>query len=144
MQLKLIHECCEVECDDLKKTGGKLYEGLENTLKQLAQTHKLFIVSNCEEGYIEAFYHYHELGSYFVDFENAGRTKLSKGENIKLIINKYNLQNPMYVGDTEGDLKGARLAGIPFVYASYGFGEVEEYDYKIEKLADLIQLTEAD
>lgn len=46
----------------------------------------------------------------------------------------------MYVGDTQGDCDGARLAKISFVYASYGFGKVKEYDYIIEEVADLAKL----
>ena len=83
------------------------------------------------------FLKYHQLGKYFLDFENPGRTGLTKGENIKLIIERNRLNNPVYVGDTEGDLKAARLAGIPFIYASYGFGEVSEYDYYIKALDEL-------
>lgn len=138
--LAILKECCQEECEDLKKCGGQLYEGLEDTLSRLSKDYKLCIVSNCEAGYIEAFHHYHKLDKYFIDYENAGRTGLSKGENIKLVMARNNLEHPVYVGDTEGDLKGARLAGIPFVYAAYGFGEVSEYDYKIEKISDLLAL----
>ncbi|MGL4738787.1 MAG: HAD family hydrolase [Cellulosilyticaceae bacterium] len=139
-RLTLLSECCNEECDDLKRCGGQLYEGVETTLSELAKQYKLFIVSNCQEGYIEAFHHYHSLDRYFLDYENAGRTGLSKGENIKLVMERNGLENPIYVGDTEGDLKGARLAGIPFIYAAYGFGEVSEYDYKIEKFSELLAL----
>ncbi|MFP3471895.1 hypothetical protein R0J90_17765, partial [Micrococcus sp. SIMBA_144] len=61
-----------------------------------------------------------------------GRTGLSKGENIQLIIERNNLTSPIYVGDTEGDRKAARYARIPFIYAQYGFGQVTEYDDVIE------------
>ncbi len=46
----------------------------------------------------------------------------------------------MYVGDTQGDRNAARLAGIPFVYASYGFGNVEDYDYKIDRFPELVDM----
>ena len=49
-------------------------------------------------------------------------------------------KNSVYVGDTQGDCDGAKLANIPFVYASYGFGKVKEYDYIIEEVADLAKL----
>ncbi|KAI7246092.1 hypothetical protein KC345_g12114, partial [Hortaea werneckii] len=120
---KILRECCEVECQCLAKQGGRLYEGLEAVLKALSAKYKLFIVSNCQAGYIEAFYDYHQLHKYFADYENPGRTGLSKGENIKLIMDRNNLSDPVYVGDTEGDRKAAGFAGIPFVYAGYGFGE---------------------
>ena len=39
-----------------------------------------------------------------------------------------------------GDFLSCRKAGVPFVFASYGFGDVPEPDYRIEKPADLITL----
>ena len=68
------------------------------------------------------------------------RTGLTKGENIKLIIERNNLINSIYVGDTDGDLKASRFAGIPFIYARYGFGEVKEYDYVIDSFDELLKL----
>lgn len=140
MQAKLLKECCMAECEHLGNYGGILYDNLEETLIRLSEKYKLFIVSNCEVGYIESFYKYHKLHRYFCDFENPGRTGLSKGENIKLIVKRNNLKNPIYVGDTIGDLKAAKVAGIPFIYASYGFGKVNEYDYVIDKFEDILRV----
>ncbi|ASN05396.1 HAD family hydrolase [Virgibacillus necropolis] len=137
---KVLNHCNEVECQYLSEQGGSLYENVEDVLIALSQKYKLFIVSNCQNGYIEAFYNYHKLEKYFLDYENPGRTGLSKGENIKLIIERNNLSKPVYVGDTEGDLKASKYAKIPFVYAKYGFGQVNEYDYVIEKFDDLLNV----
>ncbi|SIT73074.1 HAD family hydrolase [Edaphobacillus lindanitolerans] len=139
-RMKLIRACCRQELPDLERDGGELYEGLEETLSKLAETYRLFIVSNCQEGYIESFYAYHGLGHYFEDFENPGRTGLSKGENIRLIIERNGLQSPVYVGDTEGDRTAAEFAGIPFVFASYGFGQPRRYDARIGSVGELVGL----
>jgi phosphoglycolate phosphatase len=117
-----------------------LYDKLEETLEELSKKYKLFIVSNCQCGYIESFFESHKLNDYFVDYECSGKTGLTKGENIKLIIKRNNLVKPVYVGDTERDLKAARFAGIPFIYARYGFGEVKEYDYVIDSFDELLNL----
>lgn len=137
---KILKECFDVENEYIEKNGGVPYKNVEAVLKELSKKYKLFIVSNCQDGYIEAFYKYHELEKYFIDYENPGRTGLSKGENIKLIIERNQLSDPVYVGDTEGDFKAARHAKIPFVYAKYGFGEVSEYDEVIEEFEDLLKL----
>ena len=42
------------------------------------------------------------------------------------MINDFNLQTPVYVGDTMGDYTSATKAGVPFIFANYGFGLVEE------------------
>lgn len=140
IRAKLLEECSKLECDFLKEYGGMMFPNVEEVLEVLSEKYKLFIVSNCQDGYIEAFYLYHKLGKYFLDFENPGRTGLTKGENIKLIMKRNYLQSPVYVGDTEGDKKSAEEAGIPFVYAKYGFGEVEQYAFCIEKFEDLLNL----
>jgi phosphoglycolate phosphatase len=140
VRMKVITECCDTEQGYLKKQGGNLFRNVEEVLQQLSQKYKLYIVSNCQDGYIEAFYEFHNLSDYFLDFENPGRTGRSKGENINLIIERNNLSNPIYVGDTEGDLSAARYAGIPFIYAKYGFGQVSEYDEVIERFDELVEL----
>ena len=48
------------------------------------------------------------------------------------------MKNPIYIGDTEGDMKAAKIADIPFVYAKYGFGSVLNYDYSINSFDELI------
>jgi phosphoglycolate phosphatase len=137
---KIIKNCCELEQSILEKHGGVLYHNVENVLKELSRKYKLYIVSNCQDGYIEAFYKSHRLEKYFSDFENPGRTGLSKGENINLVINRNNLSNPVYVGDTQGDFEAARFANIPFIYAEYGFGQVRQYDMKVNSFEELLRV----
>lgn len=142
LRADILKECCKVECEYLASQGGKLYEQVEKVLQKLEEDYKLFIVSNCQDGYIETFYAYHKLDKYFLDYENPGRTGLTKGENIKLIMDRNDLKSPLYVGDTEGDYQAAKFAGIPFVYADYGFGEVSGFDYSIADFTELLTLFE--
>jgi phosphoglycolate phosphatase len=138
--IKIMRESTTKQCPYLEKTGGILFSGLEETLKELKKKYKLFIVSNCEEGYIQCFLKAHNLSEYFLDFEYPGRSGLLKAHNIKLIMERNRLENPLYIGDTLGDAKASKEAGIPFVYARYGFGNVEEYDYVIDTIPELLNL----
>lgn len=142
-KLKILKECCDEEQVYLRKHGGNLYPELEETLKQLVNDYSLYIVSNCQDGYAQTFLDYHKMWSYFEDIEMAGRTGKSKGENIKLIINRNNLSKAVYVGDTIGDLEGANLAGVPFIYAAYGFGKLEDVKYYISKFSDINKVVES-
>lgn len=140
MRERLMESCCNLENDLIRQEGGRLYPNLEETLEILSKKYPLFIVSNCQHGYIEAFFSYHKIEKLFVDFEDSGDRGFSKGENIKRLIKKNGLKNPVYVGDTQGDCDAARFANIPFIYAKYGFGKVKNKDYIIESIDKLIEL----
>ena len=130
-------EAFDENIKNLMRNGGTLYPNLEGVIKELSKKYKLFIVSNCIDGYIESFLETSKLSKYFSDHECNGKTKLSKGENIKLIMERNGIENAIYVGDTISDKEAADYARVPFVYASYGFGKVDSYDYKIETIRAL-------
>ena len=139
--IKVMEECCEYECVYLAENGAKLYEGLETTLKVLSKKYKLFIVSNCQEGYIQCFFQANpSLEQYFIDYEYPGKSGKAKADNIRLIIERNGLKKPIYVGDTSGDKNAATEAGIPFVFARYGFGDVAEYDGVIDSFGELLNI----
>jgi len=96
-----------------------IYNGVPETIKALSKKYPLYIVSNCQDGYIEAFLKNSGLGGYFKDF-----TWL-KGENIRIIMERNGLDKAVYVGDTQGDANACKEAEVPMIFASYGFGEVE-------------------
>lgn len=135
---RIIKECTQQEPIELMKNGGgTLYPGLRETLEKLKQNYRLFIVSNCEYGYIETFLECHGLGELFDDFEYVGRTGKSKADNIKEIIRRNSLDRAAYVGDTQKDLDSADEAGVPFIYAAYGFGKVNRETPSINSFKEL-------
>lgn len=139
-QLELIDECCEAEHRALLATPPDVYDRVEHTLSYLSQKYKLFIVSNCQAGYIEVFLKATGLGAYFTDHLCPGDTGLEKAYNIQEIIRRNNLKHPVYVGDTAGDHAASKESGIPFVFASYGFGQTEDPDYTITCPKELMDL----
>ncbi len=124
LRMEIMKECCDNEEQYLRKVGGRLFPDLEKELERLCGKYSLFIVSNCQSGYIETFLEYHKLGKYFADFECPGGTGLGKGENIKLVMERNGIEKAVYVGDTQGDCDSADFAGIPFIHAAYGFGSI--------------------
>lgn len=141
--LELMSLCAKRERLYLAQRGGSLFDNLEETLKKLqAKGYKLYIISNCECGYIETFMSVHKLEKYFEDIECHQNTGLSKGENIKLLIERNLLNRAIYVGDTQGDCDATRLAGIPFVFAKYGFGNVENPDYTIHAFKEILEVAD--
>lgn len=132
--------CLNEEIKYLRIHPGKLYEDEEEVLKELSKHYPLFIVSNSDKGYIEDYLNAYDFNKYFKDHVCAGDTDLEKWQNIIYIKNKYQLEEIIYVGDTKKDLNESIKAGVKFIHASYGFGEIEEEVLKISKLRELPDL----
>ena len=121
----------------------KVYEGVPEVIRQLAQTYKVCIVSNCQAGYIEAFLKNTGLGDAITDYTCPGDTGKLKAENIRIIMERNGFEKAVYVGDTQGDANACSQAEVPMIYAQYGFGQVEEEYPSIEKFCDLLELIPA-
>lgn len=117
--------CAQSEIDILDSKGGDMYPGLAETIKYLAGKYKLYIVSNCQSGYIETFLSHCPVAEYFSGHQCYGTKGQPKAQNIKDIVNDHQLKAPVYVGDTTGDRDSATKAGVPFIFANYGFGTID-------------------
>jgi len=116
------------------------YDGVVETLKILAKTHRLFLVSNSQRGYPELLLEKLELEPYFGGHLCFGDTQTDKGTTIRTLMERHGITSACYIGDTQGDLEATRKAGLPFIWCSYGFGQVTEYDAKVDRFADLLEL----
>ena len=135
---RMLTECLNEENAYLALHGGTLFPGLADTMRTLRERgFFLGIVSNCQEGYIEAFIRSHALEGLFDDTECYGRTGQGKGRNIRLVAERNRLSPVLYLGDTQGDLDAAEEAGVPFLHAAYGFGTVPEGTDGIDDLRSL-------
>jgi len=121
----------------LPSKGGSLYKGVREGIKALSKNYPLFIVSNCSKDAIRQFLHWSELSGYITDEIAHGINSMPKHYNIRLLINKYQLQAPCYVGDTEGDQLQSKIAGVPFVFVSYGFGSTKTFDLSFDSFEGL-------
>jgi phosphoglycolate phosphatase len=57
-------------------------------------------------------------------------------------MRRNNVTRAVYVGDTAGDEQSARVAGIPFVFAKYGFGKAVNPDYELDSFENLPRIME--
>lgn len=139
-QLELIEACCAKEHEALLATPAPVYPGLVDALSILSRHYPLYIVSNCQAGYIEVFLEATGLGHYFKGHLCPGDTGMAKAENIMKIREDNNLSDPVYIGDTIGDFNACQKAGVPFIFAEYGFGQVDKPDYRITRPFDLTEI----
>ena len=127
----------EDECAYLAAHGADVYPDVPEGLRALAPTRRLFLVSNCQRGYIEAFLCSNALEDLFEDCLSTGRTGLDKPGNLKKLKREHNLSRPVFVGDTVSDEHAAREAGCAFIHAAYGFGTAESPDAVLRSFDEL-------
>ncbi|MCF0259235.1 MAG: HAD family hydrolase [Erysipelotrichaceae bacterium] len=142
-QNKLMDLCCDEEREELENNTKDLtYPDLQSTLKILSEKNPLYIVSNCQAGYIEIVVEKTGIKPFIKDFECYGNTGKNKDENISLLIERNGLKNPVYVGDTQGDYLACQKANVPFIWAAYGFGKPDDDNYllKIDGLKELLNI----
>ena len=135
---EIFRECNTFEVEYLREHGGVPYPGLRPVMEELRRRgYVLAIVSNCQLGYIDAFLNASGMRDVFADSEEWEHTGLRKGENIRLVMERNGFPSAVYIGDTHKDEEAARLAGIPFIHAAYGFGRAEAPDAVIHSLREL-------
>ena len=138
-RLEIAAECCRTENSYLRSHGAKLFPRVAETLETLSRDYRLFIVSNCQAGYIEAFLGYYGFGGLFADTECFGRTGKNKGNNIRLLLERNSLERAVYVGDTQLDFESAEFARLPFIHAAYGYGEVKDAAHTVQTFSELTE-----
>lgn len=126
--------------DPEERIQSMLYQDIEKMLALLSGKYPLFIVSNCQCGYIELFLKRTGFGKYIKAHLCFGETGTSKGQTILRLMKEQGVKDPVYVGDIQGDFDASKEAGIQFVHAAYGFGKVKDPDYVINEPMDLTKL----
>lgn len=134
----------EFESEYVYDHPGVLFPGVKETLRALRKKGiYLYVLSNCQNGYIEAFFH----GTGTKDLFDAslcwGEHKAPKGENMRYIMEKEGIDSAFYVGDTRGDEIETKKAGLKFVHAAYGFGTADAPDYTIKSFPELLGVADA-
>lgn len=137
----LMERCMERENRHLQEDPCRIgYPGVAETLELLSRRCRLFIVSNSQQGYPELCISKLGLTGCITGHLCFGDTGTSKGKTIRTLMEKYNITSCAYIGDTQGDYEATVEAGVPFLWASYGFGTPAGYAGKIDSFEDLLKL----
>jgi phosphoglycolate phosphatase len=122
-RLEVYDLCSRYEISDIRKMGGIMYEGVPKGICDLSEQIPVTLVSNCQADYMEAFLEWTGMDDIIFDYLSFGENGLDKKSNIEEIVNRCDLRDPVFIGDTTGDRKAAEDAGIPFLGAGWGFGK---------------------
>ncbi|WP_163338551.1 HAD family hydrolase [Desulfopila sp. IMCC35008] len=116
----------EKEKFSIEVSGGVVFPDVVEGLQQLSGSYGLYLVSNCQSWYLQSFWQQYAVEHLFKGQDCYGDSGVGKSEMIRLLVQQHNLQNPIYIGDTQGDQEATESAGAQFGYAAYGFGDVKE------------------
>ncbi len=137
-QRELLDACSRAELEMLKSRALQPYDGIKEVFQILSREYPLFIVSNCQAGYIEILLQNAGLAPLVTKHYCPDDTGEKKAANISRLVRDYHLKDAVYIGDTQDDFQAAREAGVSFIYASYGFGTVRDANLVIKEPLDLL------
>lgn len=139
MRERFMRLLAENEAEMMPRLGGRLYDGAEETLRELRRRGvRLFMVSNCSATGLRNFLGFTGLGDVMEDALSLGATGRDKEMNLRYLRERYNLKSPVYVGDVQSDCDSTHAAGMAFVWAAYGFGDVTGAEARIDSPAGLL------
>ncbi len=126
----------KTENEYLEKHPGKAFPDVVKTLRLLKEKgYRLYIVSNCQAGYIETFLPL-VPNDLFSDHMCWSDTESDKHVTILKQMERAKEKEAIYIGDTQGDEKETHLAGLPFIHAAYGFGKANNPEGVINDVSE--------
>lgn len=116
--------CFRNEIVYLEQHPGQIYDGVPEMIQTLSRSYPLYIVSNCQAGYIEIMLKTGNLEAYISDHMCYEDTMAPKSVTIRELMKRNHLHDVLYIGDTQGDADACCDAQVPFLFVEYGLGTV--------------------
>lgn len=124
----------------------KPFEAIRPVLRELKKTHPMVVISSNDTPTIKEALRLYDFQGIFDDVLGSD-FMLSKKEKILYVIKKYHIgmEDIYYIGDTTGDIKEGRQAGVKTVGVTWGWHNkalmaASRPDYLFDNPQDLLQL----
>ncbi|MDD6622956.1 MAG: HAD family hydrolase [Bacteroidales bacterium] len=127
----------QLEIEMMPGLGGTPYDGVVEGIERLSQAYPIFLLSNCGADGLNNMMRHIGITDYVTEAVTFGETRLQKDENIRRIMERHSLRQPVYVGDTQSDCTSTHRAQVPFAFASYGFGTCDCPDIVFDTFSEL-------
>lgn len=121
---------------------GALYPNVIKIFSYLKENnYSIYTASNGLTDYLNAIVGYYELDSWVTEtFSIQQIQSMDKGDLVKTILNKYDVQSAAVVGDRLSDFYAARDNGLTSIGCNFDFARDEELamaDFVINDLSEL-------
>jgi phosphoglycolate phosphatase len=127
-------------------TDMKPFDAIRPVLRELAKNHPMIVISSNDTPTISEALRLYDFEGIFQEILGSD-FMLSKKDKILYAAKKYNatISDIYYIGDTTGDMKEGRQAGITTVGVTWGWHSKElmatsQPDYLFDKPEDLLKL----
>jgi phosphoglycolate phosphatase len=127
-------------------TDMKPFDAIRPVLRELAKNHPMIVISSNDTPTIAKALRLYDFLGIFQEILGSD-FMLSKKDKILYAAKKYNatFSDIYYIGDTTGDMKEGRQAGITTVGVTWGWHSKElmatsQPDYLFDKPGDLLKL----
>ena len=124
----------------------KPFDAIRPVLRELAKNHSMIVISSNDTPTITEALRLYDFNGIFSEVLGSD-FMLSKKDKILHVIEKYNatLQDIYYIGDTTGDIKEGKQAGVKTVGVTWGWHSKEKMaasqpDYLFDQPEDLLKL----
>jgi len=121
----------------------RLFKGIREALHELSENHPLMIVTSNETRTVEDFLRAHRI--HFFDEIIGSDREPSKVKKIAYIQEAYTGYEYFYIGDTAGDIREGRRAGVKTVAVTWGWHTEQRLrraspDYLVHNPEELVHL----
>lgn len=128
--------------ENIRNGKGALYPHVKEVFSYLKDHDcSIYIASNGLVGYLEAIVDYYSLDNWVTETFSVQQIQtLDKGDLVKVIIKKYNIQKAAVVGDRLSDINAAKDNGLLAIGCNFDFAQEEELaqaDLVIQNLMEL-------
>ena len=144
-EVRMISLRWEQELLEIMKTENVLLPYAKEVLTELKRRgHTLTTASNCSTAYLNAILETQQIKDLFYEplcVESVGGQK--KKDILLAHFQHLDKSDAFMIGDRSSDLEAAKEHEIPSIACHFGFaedGELEEADYHIYSLKDLLEL----
>lgn len=131
-ELDSMERCFRASYDTHGVRNTNLFEGVRTTLQRLrAEGAELFLVTNKPQLATMNLLEQQGIGELFRDVlsrNSRAPSFSSKAEMLLSLVERYAVEKDksVMVGDTAEDYEAAHAAGLRFVFAAYGYGQLGE------------------
>ena len=124
---------------ELTPTVNRLYPGIADMLRALAEKADLAVVSNGQGPYIRLCVEVFGLQGLFVT-TRAFTEGMTKADLLRDVLTQVQPERAIMVGDRAGDILAGKACGLPTVAACYGCGNEADYTQADVRCADVAGL----